>query len=313
MNAEKRLARRCACARTIVATSYQQGMGNLQGVEDRLAAALRDVLAKPGSLTRALVAYLMGIEMGVAEETARGLACGIEYLHTASLLFDDLPAMDDARVRRGMPCLHVAHGEAVTMLAALALINRGYSLLWQAVAKSHNKERRDAASKLVEECLGTAGLVGGQAYDLRGWRDGQTAGEVMEVARRKTATLLRLPLVLPAIIGHGSKREIQLLERLGLMRGLTYQAVDDLKDVMLSEATSGKSAGRDELMGRPNIVVAEGFQAALQRLRKMLRIGDQVQENLPGNPERWGMLSLIRVTLPMTAKVVTSNAINSAC
>jgi geranylgeranyl diphosphate synthase type II len=97
------------------------------------------------------------------------------------------------------------------------------------------------------------------------------------------------------------------------MRGLTYQAVDDLKDVMHSEATSGKSAGRDELMGRPNIVVAEGFQAALQRLRKMLRIGDQVQENLPGNPERWGMLSLIRVTLPMTAKVVTSNAINSAC
>jgi geranylgeranyl pyrophosphate synthase len=308
MNAKERMARRCSCARSMVATAYQQGMGPLHQVETRLGAALRDVLAKPGSLTRALIAYLMGMEMGLAEETARGLACGIEYLHTASLIFDDLPAMDDARLRRGMPCLHVVHGESVAMLAALALINRGYSLVWQAVGKSRSSQRRDEAAALVEGCLGTSGLVGGQAYDLSGWREGQTPAEVMEVARRKTATLLRLPLVLPAIIGNGSRREIQLLERLGLLRGLSYQAVDDLKDVMLGEESSGKSAGRDEIMGRPNLVAAEGFQPALQRLRKMMRIADQVQEKLPGNPERWNMLSLLRVTLPMTTRVVTGIA-----
>jgi geranylgeranyl pyrophosphate synthase len=308
MNAKERLARRCSCARSMVATAYQEGMGPLNQVENRLGAALRDVLVKPGSLTRALIAYLMGMEMGLAEETSRGLACGIEYLHTASLIFDDLPAMDDARLRRGMPCLHVVHGEAVAMLAALALINRGYSLVWQAVGKSRNSQRRDEAAALVEGCLGTAGLVGGQAYDLCGWRDGQTPTDVLEVARRKTATLLRLPLVLPAIIGNGSRREIQLLERLGLLRGLSYQAVDDLKDVMLGEESSGKSVGRDEILGRPNLVAAEGFQPALQRLRKMMRIADQVQEKLPGNPERWNMLSLLRVTLPMTTKVVTGIA-----
>lgn len=309
MNAKQRMERRCACAKSIVATAYQQGMGPLDQLEPRLSAALHDVLAKPGSLTRALIAYLMGMEMGLAEETARGLACGIEYLHTASLIFDDLPAMDDARLRRGMPCLHVAHGEAVAMLAALAMINRGYSLLWQAVAKARSKERQARATQLVEECLGTAGLIGGQAYDIRGWREGQTAHEVIEVARRKTATLLRLPLVLPAIIGSGSDREIQALERLGLLRGLSYQIVDDLKDVMMADDASGKSSGRDELMGRPNLVSAEGFQPALQRLRKMMRIADEVQRRLPGNPERWGMLSLLRVTIPMTAKVVTNSAI----
>ena len=84
--------------------------------------------------------------------------------------------------------------------------------------------------------------------------------------------------------------------------------MDDLKDVMLGEESSGKSAGRDEIMGRPNLVAAEGFQPALQRLRKMMRIADQVQEKLPGNPERWNMLSLLRVTLPMTTKVVTGIA-----
>ena len=304
MNTEKRVARRISCARTVVSTAYQQGMSQLSGVEDRLVNALRNTLANPGSLSRAVVCYLVGIEMGLTEKTARGLACGIEYLHTASLIFDDLPAMDDARVRRGMPCLHVVHGEAIAMLAALALINRGYSLVWQAVAKSLTTKKRDQATLLVEECLGTQGLIGGQAFDLRGWRDGQSVAEVMEVARRKTATLMRLPIVLPAIIGKGIAREVQLLERIGLMRGLSYQAVDDLKDVMLSTEETGKTAGRDEQMGRPNIVAAEGFQAALQRLRKMLRIGDAVQAALPGSAERWGMLSLLRVTLPMTTKVV---------
>ena len=77
------------------------------------------MVARPGSLVRAVTAYLVGIEMGVAEEAARAVACGIEYLHTASLVFDDLPAMDDARTRRGAPCPHVVHGEAVAMLEQL--------------------------------------------------------------------------------------------------------------------------------------------------------------------------------------------------
>ena len=129
MNAEKRLARRCACARSIVATSYQQGMGPLTGVEDRLAAALRDVLAKPGSLTRALVAYLMGLEMGLAEETSRGLACGIEYLHTASLLFDDLPAMDNDQIRRGLPTVWTAYDEWTAILAGDALLTLAFEII----------------------------------------------------------------------------------------------------------------------------------------------------------------------------------------
>ena len=77
-------------------------------------------VARPGSLVRAVIAYLVGIEMGLAEQSARAMACGIEYLHTASLIFDDLPAMDDARMRRGAACAHVVHGEAVAIGMVLA-------------------------------------------------------------------------------------------------------------------------------------------------------------------------------------------------
>jgi geranylgeranyl pyrophosphate synthase len=274
--------------------SFRQGMGRPERVERRLAAALGDLLARPGSMTRAVTAYLVGIEMGVAEGSSRAMACGIEYLHTASLVFDDLPSMDDARERRGMPALHILHGEAVATLAALAMVNRGYALLWQGMSGAPAGRRR-RAGELVDRCLGTTGMIGGQSHDLAGWRDGQSVADVSEVAARKTGDLLRLTLLLPALVGRAGDRELQLLDRLALLRGLAYQAADDLKDVV---GGAGKTAGRDEAMGRPNLVMAEGFPEAVMRLRRLIEVGDRVGSKLPGPPERWGMLGALRIGVP---------------
>ena len=293
--------RRTACAHAVLEECYANGLGRLERVETRLAAALKDVLARPGSLVRAVACYQVGIDMGLAEEAARAVACGIEYLHTASLLFDDLPAMDDARMRRGAACVHVVHGEAVAALAALALVNRGYAMVWQGLSRT-DARRREMAGHWVDARLGPHGVIGGQALDLSGWRDEQSAAEVSEVAARKTGELLRLTLVLPAIIGRGTVREIQLLDRLAMLRGLAYQAADDLKDVLALEESHGKTGGRDEELGRPNMVAAEGVAATIQRFRRLQRMGDRVVAALPGPPERWGMLTALRV--PMPAEVI---------
>ncbi len=295
MNAESWWRRRAGCAREVLAAGFRQGIGT-HG-EARLAATLGDLLARPGSLVRAVVAYLVGIEMGMLEESARALACGVESLHTASLVFDDLPAMDDARTRRGVPCAHVVHGEAMAMLAGLALVNRGYALLWQGM-RGAPLARREEAGQLVDECLGMNGVIGGQAYDLAGWRGPQDPAEVAAVAAKKTGALLRLTVGLPALCGRGSRREIQLLDRLALLRGLAYQAADDLKDVLGNEDATGKSGGRDEELGRPNLVAAEGFDAAFRRFTRLQETGDRVEAALPGPPERWGMLRLMRVPAP---------------
>jgi geranylgeranyl diphosphate synthase type II len=295
-----------ARARFLLAEAYANGMGPLDGVEPRLAAVLSDLLSRQGSLTRAVVAFRIGVEMGLEEDMACGVACGIEYLHTASLVFDDLPAMDDARTRRGGPCVHVVHGEGPSMLAALALVNRGYSLLWNAVRVCAPGDHGARAAALIEECLGTLGLVGGQAHDLRGWRDGQTSAEVTEVALRKTAALVRLPVVLPALLGGAGDREISLLERLALLRGLAYQAADDLKDVLHGEEQSGKSAGRDQAMGRPNLVTAEGLPGAMARFRRLGRMADRVEAMLPGPGERWTMLEILRVDEPVGLRMMAS-------
>ena len=276
---------------------FAAGLGRAVQMEPRLAAALGDVLARPGSMLRATTSYQVACEMGMTEAAARALACGIEYLHTASLVFDDLPAMDDARTRRGAACVHVVHGEATAMLAALALINRGYAMLWQA-QRDADARRQELAGQWVDARLGIGGVIGGQAYDLRGWRAEQSASEVSEVAARKTGELLRLTLVLPAIIGRGNAREIRLLDRLALLRGLAYQAVDDLKDVHMSDLSHGKTGGRDAELGRPNLVAAEGVDATLRRFQRLQEMGDRVAATLPGPPERWGMLDLLRVPLP---------------
>jgi geranylgeranyl pyrophosphate synthase len=295
--------KRSGCARALMIGSFANGMGSMTRVEPRLAAALGDILSRPGSMVRAVTAYLVGIEMGVAEEAARAVACGIEYLHTASLVFDDLPAMDDARTRRGAACVHVVHGEAVAMLAALAIINRGYAMIWQGIRRA-SPERRERAGEWVDGRLGTLGVIGGQAFDLRGWRGEQCAAEVSKVAARKTGDLLRLTLVLPALIGRGTEREIRLLDRIGMMRGLAYQAADDLKDVLCPEGDTGKTSGRDDELGRPNLILAEGFQATLRRFKRMRQIGDRLQDNLPGGSTRWGMLAPLRVTLPTSPEMV---------
>jgi geranylgeranyl pyrophosphate synthase len=289
--------RRGHCAKALMAGSFTHGMGPMERTEPRLAAALRDVLSRPGSLVRAVTAYLVGIDMGMPEQAARAVGCGIEYLHTASLIFDDLPAMDDARTRRGAMCVHVSHGEPVALLAALALVNRGYAMIWQGIRHA-NTSGRERAGEWVDSRLGVNGVIGGQAYDLCGWRGEQNPADVSEVAARKTADLLRLTLVLPAIIGRGTPREIRLLDRLAMLRGLAYQAADDIKDVFLSDQSNGKTAGRDEELGRPNIVAAEGLPAALRRFHRLTDAGDRVQAALPGGTTRWGMLDSLRVNTP---------------
>jgi len=304
MNADAWWERRVGCSRAMLSETYGGGFGELSKLEPRLAAALGDLLSRPGSMVRGVAAYLLGIEMGLAEGQARSIACGIDYLHSASLVFDDLPSMDDAELRRGAPALHRVHGEPVAMLAALALINRGYALLWQGINGCDDAARRQSAGEWIDRMLGVDGLVGGQAHDLRGWRGGQDAGEVGEVAVRKTSSLLRLALVLPAVVGRGGTREIQLLDRLGTLRGIVYQAADDLKDVLADPGTSGKSVGRDDELGRPSVVAAEGVAGAMVRCQRLLLIGDRVAAQLPGAAERWGMLRLLRVTPPASLQAI---------
>ena len=253
-------------------------------LEPHLRATIEETLGHPGSLFRAQLVFASARRRGLPAEAARGLAVAIEYFHTASLLFDDLPAMDDARERRGFPCAHLRHGEAAAMLGALALINQGYALLWRALA-TLPPARSARVALLVNQCLGLHGILDGQARDLHFQSSARGEAEVLAAAHGKTVTLIRLTLLLPALAGGADNAEIRQLERLAKAWGHAYQVADDFKDLLMDGREAGKSVRRDRQLGRPNLPAAIGRGPALARLETWLELGRRGVARLAGQPE----------------------------
>jgi len=259
--------------------AYQAGLPLTESTEPQLAAALSATLRRPGSMVRAMLAYRVATASELDEARAEKLAVALEYFHTASLLFDDLPCMDDAKQRRGAPCVHERFGEGTAILAALALVNRAYGLLWRAVSGAAT-DVADRTLEYVEEQLGLAGLLNGQSQDLHFGEHGRNAYTPQEVALGKTVSLIKLTLVMPAMLGGASRRETQLLERVAMLWGLAYQTLDDLKDVLHKSGAAGKTAARDAHLERPNQALATGVDAAFERVETLMRLSDRTVTRL---------------------------------
>lgn len=267
-----------------------------EALDPAFEEALRHVLDHPGSLVRPQMVVQAGAAYGLDKIPARDLAIALEYFHTASLIFDDLPCMDDAQERRGVPCVHFAFGEAGAILAALAFINRAYALAWKAAAESPRECQFNALAYL-EKCLGLEGLLNGQSLDLHYGTLPHNRETTEKIARGKTVSLIRLTLVLPAMLGGARAREIQLLERIALYWGLAYQMVDDLKDVLESAAEASKTVGRDLLLDRPNAAAVMGVSGTIDRLSRFLQFGDSTLCSLLKARPEMEFLSTLRSAL----------------
>ena len=272
-----------------------------------LEEALRHVLDNPGSLVRPRMVYQASIAYGLESDQAKDLAIALEYFHTASLLFDDLPCMDNASERRGAPCVHKVFGESGAILTALAFINRAYSLCWRAARGAESNSQASALS-YIEECLGVEGLLNGQSLDLHYASLPHNHETTEQIARGKTVSLIRLTLVLPAILGGASTREIQLLERIALYWGLSYQMVDDLKDILQSTSEAGKTVARDLLLDRPNSAATMGTSRAIERLARFLKTGDKTLNSLLVVRPSMSFLGNLRTQLQTELVSVIGNA-----
>ena len=258
--------------------------------EPHLKAALTETLSHQGRLVRAGLVIQAAARHGLSGSATEQIACALEYWHQASLVFDDLPCMDDAERRRGMPCLHRTHGEATAILAALALINRAYALVQRAYALE-SAEVRQNACELVDVALGTSGMLGGQAEDLRFGSGERASREVGRIAWRKTGALLWLALSLPLLPSGMWQRERRNLRALSVYWALAYQAMDDLLDVSAQAGGSGKTAGRDAVLRRPNLTIALGMPLARRRIERLLAQADGRLRALCSRDVQWTYLA----------------------
>ena len=277
------------------------------GLDAHLEAALRHVLNNSGSMVRPRIVLQMATAYGLDAEPASNLAIALEYFHTSSLIFDDLPCMDNALERRGAACAHVAYGEPAAILAALALINRAYALIWQAFSGCR-QETQAQVMAYIESRLGVEGLLNGQSLDLHYAQLPHNRETTERIAQGKTVSLIRLTLVLPALLAGADAREIRLLERIAVCWGLSYQIVDDLKDVLQGTTETGKTGARDILLDRPNMATAIGVAGAVERLNRLMRLGDRALGRLLVDRPALLFLSRLRSDLQGELARVTENA-----
>ncbi|MBI3669647.1 MAG: polyprenyl synthetase family protein [Acidobacteria bacterium] len=190
------------------------------------------------------------------------VACALEFIHTYSLIHDDLPALDNDDLRRGKPTCHKKFGEATAILAGDALLTLAFERL---AAAPVEPARRVAIIREVAAAAGTVnGMVGGQVADLEA--EGKAiAPEMLEyIHKSKTAALIRASLVAGALFGGASEADVERLRRFGQNIGWAFQVVDDILDVEESSAALGKTAGKDQAQRKATYPALYGLEKSRQ-------------------------------------------------
>lgn len=214
----------------------------------RLTASLRRAILSPGKRVRPLCTLLTARSFGAELERALPFAAAVELIHAASLVLDDLPAMDDAATRRGQPTLHRAIGEADATLVAFALIARAFRL----AAEIPGNRRRDRTLSVelvgrLEHAVGAAGMCEGQSRDLHfDAAPAQSLDDLVAVHEMKTGALFAAAILGGARLAGAKPRELAALERFGKNLGLAFQVRDDILDHDGDTADLGKPVRADD-------------------------------------------------------------------
>lgn len=177
-------------------------------------------------------------------DDAASTGCALEFIHTYSLIHDDLPALDNDDLRRGKPTCHKKFGVAMAILAGDGLL----TLAFETLAKTNvDAARRVGIIAEVGAAAGTVnGMVGGQVADVEAEGKTVDAAGLEYIHRSKTAALIRASIVAGALAGGAADEEVERLRRFGEAIGWAFQVVDDILDVEESSAALGKTAGKDQ-------------------------------------------------------------------
>jgi geranylgeranyl diphosphate synthase, type II len=253
-----------------------------------VAAAMVYSLLAPGKRLRPLLVILGCEAAGGMSKEGVPAAAAVEMVHAYSLIHDDLPAMDDDDLRRGLPTCHKKFGEALAILAGDALLTGAFQVL----AESYPPRTAAVSCAELARAAGAAGMVGGQALDLAA--EGkipntpgpQTSDDLERIHRKKTGALFLACLRLGLFVAQGERPDgpdpatRDALDRYGRAFGLAFQITDDLLDVQGSSARTGKRVGKDAARGKLTSPGLLGLEASRQRAQALCAEAAAAAESL---------------------------------
>jgi farnesyl diphosphate synthase len=235
------------------------------GAQARLHAAMRHAALDGGKRLRPFLVASGARLFAVPEHRALRVGAAIELIHCYSLVHDDLPAMDDAPLRRGRPSCHAAFDEATAVLAGDALQSLAFEIL-AAEATHPDAGVRVELVRLLAHAAGAAGMCGGQMIDLQAEARRLGYEETVHLQRLKTGALFRVASESGAVLAGASSPERAALAAYADDLGLAFQIKDDLLDVQGDPALAGKALGQDAKAGKATLVALLGVGEAERRL-----------------------------------------------
>jgi len=222
--------------------------------DNRVAAAMRYGVLAPGKRVRPLLLLLAARGFGVKPADVLDAACALEMVHAASLFLDDLPCMDDAKLRRNQPTVHIAFGEDVAMLAAIALL----ACAWRITATAPGLAplvRTDMVS-VLSDAVGIDGLVSGQYRDLHASGPARTTPQIAQTNQQKTGALFTAAFELAGLAAGAGASTRAMMREAAQELGQAFQLADDLADGEMDASALGKDCLQD--VGKPTLVALVG-------------------------------------------------------
>lgn len=250
---------------------------------DLLLDAMRHSLTAGGKRIRPAFIYAFCEVCGGNLQTADSSACAMEMTHTSSLIFDDLPAMDNDDFRRGKPSCHKAFGEATAILAGDALICLPFTLLAQ--DQYLNPAQKLALIQVLADCEGISGMIGGQMMDMQFEQQTHVTPEELEcMCLGKTGALIQAACQMGCLCAGASPEQVKAAGNYGNSVGLAFQIIDDILDVTSTSEQLGKPVGSDVQENKTTFVTLMGIEHAKKRAAELTALAHE-QLNLFGNPE----------------------------
>ena len=239
-----------------------------QGIPPGLQEAMEYSLLAGGKRLRPVLCLCFSRMLGAEGRSVMSFAASFEYIHTYSLIHDDLPAMDDDDLRRGRPSSHKVFGEAMAILAGDALLTEAFGLMAAAVEELP-ADRVSRAMGVLARAAGASGMVGGQALDMAYTaKAGISLEELREMQAMKTGALIAAACVCGALLAGAPEDHLARAKSYGQSVGAAFQIVDDVLDVVGDEKTLGKPVGSDEAQGKTTYPALIGVDRSMDLARR---------------------------------------------
>ena len=225
---------------------FPQGKEKDSLIEKVLVDSMEYSLEAGGKRIRPTLTLMFSEVCGGTIEQALPFACGIEMIHTYSLIHDDFPCMDDDDLRRGKPSNHKVYGEDIALLAGDALLTNAFATVLSEEAVSLvGGEKSAKCGRILATLSGMTGMVGGQVIDLQSEGKKVPIDTIRQMHLKKTSALIKCACMMGAVVGSNNEEHIKIAEIYGENLGLAFQIMDDILDVVSDEKSLGKPIGSD--------------------------------------------------------------------